>query len=81
MEIRSVDPRDQEWEVKDPKYRVYYFDAKGASDEYEVTGADVSEVLDWAERQRGDRTFAIYACVPQDGLGLLRLRGRDPNER
>lgn len=29
MDIRGVDPRDQEWEIPDPKYRVYFFDATG----------------------------------------------------
>lgn len=80
MEIRTVDPRDQEWVIPDPKYRVYFFDSKGASDEYELEGADVAEVLEWAETERGDRTFVLYACVPHDRSGLLRLAGHDPND-
>jgi hypothetical protein len=80
MDIKSVDPRDQTWEVTDPSYRVYFHDANGASDEYEVTDADVTEVLAWAEARRGARTFVLYTCVPVNGLGLLRLAGRDPNE-
>ncbi len=55
-------------------------DAKGAADEYEVEGADVADVLARAESRRGDRTFVLYAVVPHDELGLLRLLGQDPNE-
>jgi hypothetical protein len=79
MEIRSVDPRDEMWESPHPAYRVYFHDSLGASYEYEASGADVVEVLTWAEETRGDRTFVMYACVEQDGLGLVRLYGRDPN--
>lgn len=81
MDTRGVDPRDETWEIKQPRYRVYFHDSKGAADEYEVEGADAAEVLAWAESRRGDGTFVLYACVPRDGLGLLRLYGSDPNER
>jgi hypothetical protein len=81
MDCTGIDPRDAAWEIPNPRYRVYFHDSKGAADEYEIQGADVSEVLAWAEENRGDRTFILYACVPQDGLGLLRLHGHDPNER
>lgn len=80
MDIRNVDPRDQTWEVGEPSYRVYFHDAAGASDEHELSGADVAEVIAWAERQRGERTYVLYACVAHDGLGLVRLAGSDPNE-
>jgi hypothetical protein len=81
MEIRSVDPRDESWLIPDPRYRVYFFDASGNSNEYEIAGVDVAEVSSWAEAQRKGRTFVLYACVPRNGLGLVRLAGRDPNER
>lgn len=81
MDVRRVDPRDQTWEVSDPVYRVYFHDAYGSSDEYEVEGASgIAEVLAWAGSTPGRRSFVVYACVPQDGLGLVRLHGRDPNE-
>lgn len=81
MYTRSVDPRDQTWETSNPRYRVYFHDERGASDEYEIERAsDVAEVLAWAEATRSDRTFVLYACVPRDGLGLVRLHGRDPHE-
>lgn len=81
MDTRKVDPRDQTWELDQPTYRVYFHDARGASDEYELKDADVVDALTWAENQRADRTFVLYACVPSDGLGLVRLHGSDPNAR
>ncbi|MCR6494769.1 hypothetical protein [Cellulomonas sp. P24] len=81
MAIRAVDPRDQTWELEQPSYRVYFHDANGAQDEYEVLDADVMEVLAWAQTQKTNRTFVLYACVPGDGLGLVRLQGSDPNAR
>jgi hypothetical protein len=80
MEIRPVDPRDASWEVPQPRYRIYFHDSRGASDEYELWGVDVAEVMAWAVQRRGNRAYVIYACVPYDGLGLLRLAGSDPNE-
>ncbi len=80
METLTVDPRDQRWELESPKYRVYFHDANRSSDEYEIAGADVDQVLTWARVKQGDRTFVLYACVPREGLGLVRLLGRDPND-
>ena len=80
VEIKSVDPRDQTWEVDQPSYRVYFHEADGTSDEYEVSGVDVGGVLAWAEERRGRRTYVLYACVPGSGLGLVRLAGTDPND-
>ena len=80
MLVSSVDPRDQTWEVTHPRYRVYFHDAHGAAEELEVTGADVSEILGWAETERRGRTYVLYVCAPLNGLGLVRLQGSDPNE-
>ena len=81
MDVHAVDPRDQSWEVDAPHYRVHFLDASGASEEHEVSRADVVEVLAWAEAGRGIRTYVLYACVSRDGLGLVRLAGVDPNNR
>jgi hypothetical protein len=82
VNIVGIDPRDQRWEVDTPAYRVYFHDARGTSDEYELTGADVTEVLAWAEAERRGRTYVAYVCATsRDGLGLLRLAGADPNDR
>lgn len=80
MRVSSVDPRDQTWEVTHPRYRVYFHDAHGAAEELEITGADVSEILEWAETERRGRTFVLYVCAPLNGLGLVRLQASDANE-
>jgi len=80
VHVAPIDPRDQSWEVRQPAYRVYFHDARGASYEYEVSGADVKRVLEWAEAEKGERTYVLYACATMDGLGLLRLQGQDPNQ-
>lgn len=80
MKTRRVDPRHRTWEIEQPRYRVSFHDADGASDEYEVEDGDVGEVLAWADAVSETRTFVLYACVPRDGLELPRLQGRDPNE-
>ncbi|GGL30153.1 hypothetical protein H9L10_08890 [Phycicoccus endophyticus] len=79
METALVDPRDQTWEIEDPVFRVYFHDQRGTSSEYEVRGAQVDEVLDWAARVADGRTFVLYVCVPDEGIGLVRLLGQDPN--
>lgn len=84
---RPVDPRDQWWEVDHPAYRVYFFvqpdpgpPSGWASDEWEITGADVDEVLTWARENADGRRFIVYVRVDHgDGLGLVRLLGSDPN--
>lgn len=83
MEVIGVDPRDQVWEVDPPKYRVYFHSDGGrVSDEYELSGVDIDAVIAWAHINRADRTFVIYACVPnrERGVGLVRLAGYDPND-
>ena len=78
MDAIPIDPRDKTWGVRVPKYRVYFFDGT-ASDEFELDAGDVLEALAWAEEHRGRRTYALYACVPIAGLGLVLLAGADPN--
>jgi hypothetical protein len=82
VNVTGIDPRDERWGVDTPAYRVYFHDARGTSDEYELTGADVTEVLAWAETERRGRTYVAYVCTTgRDGLGLIRLAGADPNDR
>ena len=81
VHVAHIDPRDAGWEDPQPAYRVYFHDARGASDEYEVTGADLQSVLEWADAEKGDRTYVLYACALVDGIGLLRLQGQDPNDQ
>lgn len=56
-------------------------DDQGGSDEYKVTGADVTELIDWVSSKRGGRSWVLYACVPRGGLGLVRLAGTDRTTR
>jgi hypothetical protein len=79
MEINSVDPRNQAWEIDQPSYRVYFHDPAGNSDEREITGGDVADVIAWVDAHRDGRTYVLYVCVPSDGLGLVRLVGADPH--
>ena len=84
LEARLVDPRDTTWEVWDPSYRVYFWHHQvlggWACREYEVTGADVSAVLEWAtENARSGEKFTMFVVVAREGeTGLLRLSGDDP---
>ncbi|MDT0320138.1 MULTISPECIES: hypothetical protein [unclassified Streptomyces] len=81
MRIRGVDPRDTTWELDHPRYRVYFWDrAVNVADEYEVSDADVDEVLAWATRHAAEHgvTYTLWALVPEqwgDGPGLIRLAG------
>ena len=43
------------------------------------TAVSTEAVLAWAEARRKRRTYVVHACMPYDGLGLLRLQGSDPN--
>lgn len=94
MIIEGVDPRDTQWEVDWPVYRVYFWHQPPAPagvaqehamwhcDEYRLSDvADVGEVLDWARsKARSDQTFVIYV-EQRDAQrsGLVRLFGVDPN--
>jgi hypothetical protein len=91
--VDGVDPRDIEWEVDQPAYRVYFWHQPAAppgvarelvmfhSDEYRLSDVvDVGEVLAWArDRGRADQTFTLYV-EHRDGdrLGLIQLMGTDP---
>lgn len=92
MRIRSIDPRDAQWEDDSPSYRVYFwYRVQGQADqpqsansyrstEFEIQDADIEEVLAWAENEVEEAgTYTVHA-VARDGdvIGLLRLQGRDP---
>ena len=78
MRIEGVDPRDMRWESRSPAYRVY-FCTDGGTDEYEVTEADVPEILDWAQAKATEtgQNYVLYLRFedPADGPGLIRLAG------
>lgn len=95
MQVSQVDERDSSWEDLDPRFRVYLHGSGGSStdgwtDTYDITGADVLQVIDWAQRQAGDRLTYAVALVRDDtererrdpgfGRGLVWLVGMDGNE-
>jgi hypothetical protein len=80
--VKGIDPRETNWEEYYPVYRVYFSDGDGATDEWQLTGADsVHAVLAWAEANAVGREFVAYLEVrPAQGIGLVRLVGRAPDE-
>jgi hypothetical protein len=99
IEIVEVDERDSSWEREDPRFRVY-FQVGGSAEErtsyatatYDVEGADVIQVIDWAQRQVGDDPRSTYAIAlvyddvaqgerdPGCERGLVWLLGGDMND-
>ena len=88
IQIVPVDERDSSWEDGAPRFRVYLH-AGGptktgdATATYDVTGADVLQVIDWAQRRVAgtDGSYAV-ALVRDDverGRGLVWLVGIDGN--
>jgi hypothetical protein len=95
VQIVCVDERDSGWEDGRPRFRVYLHGSGQAStngwtDTYDVTGADILQVIDWAQRQAGDSLTYSVALVydhdaleqpnPGRGRGLVWLVGMDGND-
>src|ERR1700710_2385655 len=96
MQIVQVDERDSGWELSTPRFRVYLHGSAesstaGWTDTYDITGADVVQVIDWAQRQAGTSlTFAVALVYddgareqrsPGNGRGLVWLVGMDGNDK
>ena len=95
VQIWSVDERDNNWEKSDPRFRVYLHGSgtsttHGWTATFDITGADVLQVIDWAQRQAGDSLAYAVALVwddqarepshPGRARGLVWLLGMDGNE-
>lgn len=95
VNIVTVDERDNGWEVDRPRFRVYLHGSSetstaGWTATYDITGADIVQVLDWAQEQAGDsRTYAVALVyddaareesIPGFGRGLVWLVGMDGND-
>ena len=95
MHVAQVDEREGGWEDSAPRFRVYlHGSAEGSTggwtDTYDITGADVLQAIDWAQRQAGDRLTYAVALVRDDtdqeqltpglGRGLAWLVGMDGND-
>jgi hypothetical protein len=97
MQIVQVDERDSGWEVCSPRFRVYLHGSgesstAGWTDTYDITGVDVVQVIDWAQRQSGGSLTYAIALVCDDknaqehanpgrGRGLVWLVGSDGNDQ
>lgn len=94
IQIVQVDERDNNWENNHPRFRVYLHGSgqsttHGWTDTYDITGADVLQVIDWAQRQAGDSLTYAVALVYDDqareklnpgcARGLVWLVGIDGN--
>jgi len=92
-QVLAVDERDSSWERSDPHFRVYLHGSGptstgGWTATYDITGADVLQVIDWAQRQAGDSLTYAVALVNDDpahgesgrGRGLIWLLGMDGND-
>ena len=95
VRIVQVDERDNNWERYDPQFRVYLHGSSATSTygwtaTYDVTGADLLQVIDWAQRQAGATLTYSIALVHDDverdhlqpghGRGLIWLVGMDGND-
>lgn len=96
--IRPVDERDSSFENYNPCFRVYLQGGAtstsgaestgGYTDTVDITGADILQVIDWAQRAAAslgeDFTYAIALVVEGawgEGRGLVWLVGRDGNDQ
>lgn len=85
MTVRGVDERTSRWESDDPTIRVYLFSGGGSgrswtTGTYDITGADVVQVLGWAQEQVGPEDLFAVAFVSLDAKGELGLTGLDVND-
>lgn len=95
VKIVPVDERDSGWEDHRPRFRVYLHGSgesstSGWTATYDVTGAEVLQVIDWAQAQAGDsRTYAVELVYddrakeeasPGYARGLVWLVGMDGND-
>jgi len=79
MRVRPIDPRDQAREVDDPSYRVFFWDGPTSADEWELTEADLDEVLAWIHQHSAQRPHSLWATFrTADDVVCVRLRGIDP---
>jgi len=88
MNVRGVDERTSQWESDEPTFRVYLFSGgrsgrSWTTGTYDITDADVVQVLGWAQEQVGPEDLFAVALVSLDAkgeLGLTWLTGLDAND-
>jgi len=88
MDIRSIDPRSANLIIDTPIYRVefwHHLPSHGAaqamrSETFEVSGADVTDVLAWAsgKSEAEESEFVLYVSIASRAdVTLFRLAGSD----
>ena len=71
LTARPIDPRDITWEEHRPVFRVYlYTPPSWSAAEWELTGADITDVLAWADADTPTGGVAEVSVV----VRLTRLR-------
>ena len=85
MHVEPIDEQESGWEDHRPRFRVYLFEGEAPglrTSTYDVTGAEVIEVVSWAEEQAGDGLYAV-ALVGRNHRGergVTWLVGMDAND-
>ena len=79
MKAQLIDPRDQTAQVDAPSYRVYFWSDDGSSKtEWELSGADLLEVLEWIPLHSDGLSHSLWAVTRSPGnVCLIRLQGID----
>ncbi len=79
MRAEPIDPRDQTLQIDDPSYRVYFWAADaGGKEEWELSGADLQEVLEWIPGRADGRSYSLWVVTrPPGEVCLIRLQGID----
>ncbi|MFZ6992625.1 NUDIX hydrolase [Curtobacterium sp. RRHDQ66] len=88
MDAIEVDERDSTWEDHHPHFRVYVQERAGevfTTETTDLTGGDVLQAIDWAQRRAAVHTDAVWALalVGRDSRalrGLTWLVGMDAND-
>jgi hypothetical protein len=82
MKAAQVDPRYTTGLENSPRYRVDFWDAADASDEWRIEGAlDVHEAQMWCEEHRRGRDYVLYVEYRHGtDYGMARLFGLDPTD-
>jgi len=86
VHVEPIDEQEAGWEDHRPRFRVYLFDGEGPSlrtSAYDVTGAEVIEVVSWAEQQAGADGLYAVALVGKNvrgERGLTWLVGMDATD-
>lgn len=82
MRAELIDPRNHTLQVDDPKYRVYFWAEDGTKQEWELSGADLDEVLEWIPVHSQGRSRSLRAVMRLPGeVCLIRLQGIDLDTR